>query len=85
MTNATELDDEGRAATVFPVGITLLGLPSPMVLTMTKTALVAARASGSGRRRFVLTQPAKTSLATQAADDGAFRSRGSCLRPPSGP
>ena len=59
-------------ATVFPVGITLLGLRKPMVLTMTKIALVGRASLRLGKTAIVLTQPAKTSLETQAADDGAF-------------
>jgi hypothetical protein len=72
LVNATELKIQVASATVFPVGITLLGLRKPIVLTMTKTALVGRASLRLGKTAVVLTQPAKTSLETQAADDGAF-------------
>lgn len=70
-------------ATVYPVGLTLLGLRKPMTLSIDSTALVDAKASGggavadrlgglAGKNAIVLTQPARTSLETQAAQDGAF-------------
>src|SRR3954469_15867821 len=71
-TNATELTMKVATATVFPVGITLLGLRRPMTLSITKTALVGRASLRLGKTAIVLTQPAKTSLETQAADDGAF-------------
>jgi hypothetical protein len=43
-----------------------------MVLTMSKTALVGRASLRAGKTAIVLTQPAKTSLETQAAEDGAF-------------
>jgi hypothetical protein len=70
--NATELTIKVATATVFPVGITLLGLRKPMVLTMPKTALVGRASLRAGKTAIVLTQPAKTSLETQAATDGVF-------------
>jgi hypothetical protein len=70
--NATELMIKVDTATVFPVGITLLGLRKPMVLTMTRTALIGRASLRAGKPAIVLTQPAKTSLETQAAEDGAF-------------
>jgi hypothetical protein len=72
LSTATTLKIKVATATVFPVGITLLGLRKPMVLTMTRTALVGRASLRLGKTAIVLTQPAKTSLETQAADDGAF-------------
>jgi Peptidase family M23 len=72
LANATTLKMKVDTATVFPVGITLLGLRKPMVLTMTRTALVGRASLRLGKSAIVLTQPAKTSLETQAAADGAF-------------
>jgi hypothetical protein len=70
--NGTQVKIQVATATVFPVGITLLGLRKPMVLTMSKTALVGRASLRAGKTAIVLTQPAKTSLETQAAQDGAF-------------
>jgi len=70
--SAAELTMKVATATVFPVGITLLGLRKPVVLTMTKTAQVGRASLRAGKPAIVLTQPAKTSLETQAAVDGAF-------------
>ncbi len=72
LANATSLTMKVDTATVFPVGITLLGLRRPMVLTMTKTALIGRASLRAGTTAIVLTQPAKTSLDTQAAEDGVF-------------
>jgi hypothetical protein len=72
LANATQLKMKVATATVFPVGITLLGLRKPMVLTMTRTALIGRASLRAGKDAIVLTQPAKTSLQTQAAEDGAF-------------
>jgi len=72
LASATTLKMKVTTATVFPVGITLLGLRKPVVLTMTKTALIGRASLRVGKPAIVLTQPAKTSLETQAADDGAF-------------
>jgi hypothetical protein len=72
LASAMTLTMKVDAATVFPVGITLLGLRKPMVLTITKTALVGRASLRAGKTAIVLTQPAKTSLETQAAEDGAF-------------
>jgi hypothetical protein len=72
LASAMTLKMKVDAATVFPVGITLLGLRKPMVLTITKTALVGRASLRAGKTAIVLTQPAKTSLETQAAEDGAF-------------
>jgi hypothetical protein len=71
-TTTKELTMKVATATVFPVGITLLGLRKPMVLTMTKTALVGRASLRLGKTAIVLTLPAKTSLETQAAADGSF-------------
>jgi len=70
--SATTLKMKVSTATVFPVGITLLGLRKPVVLTMTRVAQVGRASLRLGKTAIVLTQPAKTSLETQAADDGAF-------------
>jgi hypothetical protein len=77
--NETHLTMKVQTATVFPSGLKLLGLRKPMTLTVTTTALVDVPGSqtdraGSlvGRSAIVLTLPAKTSLQTQAARDGAF-------------
>jgi hypothetical protein len=66
-------------ATVFPSGLKLVGLRKPMTLTLTPAALVGASGSPAadvtsmvGRPAIVLTLPARTSLETQAAKDGAF-------------
>jgi Peptidase family M23 len=72
LASGTQLRMKVATATVFPVGITLLGLRKPMVLAMTKAALVGRASLKLGRQAIVLTQPARTSLETQAADDGAF-------------
>ena len=72
LSTATTLKMKVATATVFPVGITLLGLRKPVVLTMTKVALVGRASLRAGKTAIVLTQPAKTSLETQAADDGVF-------------
>ena len=77
--NETQLTMTVQTATVFPSGLKLLGLRKPMMLTVTAAALVDVPGSqtdraGSlvGRSAIVLTLPAKTSLQTQAARDGAF-------------
>jgi hypothetical protein len=72
LANATQLTMKVDRATVFPVGITLLGLRKPMVLTMSRTARVGKASLRAGQPAIVLTRPAKTTLETQAADDGAF-------------
>jgi hypothetical protein len=72
LANATTLKMKVATATVFPVGITLLGLRKPVELTLTRVALVGRASLRAGKTAIVLTQPAKTSLETQAADDGAF-------------
>jgi murein DD-endopeptidase MepM/ murein hydrolase activator NlpD len=72
LASAMTLKMKVDAATVFPVGITLLDLRKPMVLSITKTALVGPASLRAGKTAIVLTQPAKTSLETQAAEDGAF-------------
>jgi hypothetical protein len=75
----THLTMKVQTATVFPAGLKLLGLRKPMTLTVTATALMDVPGSqtdraGSlvGRSAIVLTLPARTSLQTQAARDGAF-------------
>jgi peptidase M23-like protein len=77
--NETQLTMKVQTATVFPSGLKLLGLRKPMMLAVTAAALVDVPGSqtdrsGSlvGRSAIVLTLPAKTSLQTQAARDGAF-------------
>jgi hypothetical protein len=81
-----------QTATVFPSRLKLLGLRKPMMLTLTTTALVdvPGTASGSvadragslvGKQAIVLTLPAKTSLQTQAARDGAFSAARVVLAP----
>jgi hypothetical protein len=72
-----------QTAVVFPSRLKLLGLRKPMLLTLTPTALVdvpstpsgsTADRAGSliGKAAIILTLPAKTTLETQAARDGAF-------------
>ena len=67
--------------TVFPLGITLLGLRRPVSLGLPSTALVegggapsdlATVGSLAGRSVVVLTEPEKSSLDTEAAKDLAF-------------
>ncbi len=77
-----ELTIKVRTATVFPARVTLLGLHKPMTLSLPATALVSAGGSSggtvadhaglAGRPAIVLTRPARTSLETQRAADGAF-------------
>jgi hypothetical protein len=79
----TQLTMKVKTATVFPSRLKLLGLRKPMMLTLTPTALVdvpgtpsgsVADRAGSlvGKTAIVLTLPARTTLETQAARDGAF-------------
>jgi hypothetical protein len=79
----TQLTIRVQTATVFPSRLKLLGLRKPMRLTLTPTALVdvpgmpsgsVADRAGSlvGKPVIVLTLPAKTTLLTQEAHDGAF-------------
>ena len=75
----THLTMKVQTATVFPSRLKLLGLHKPMMLTLTPTALVDVPGSAAGgvsslagRSAIVLTLPAKTTLETQAAKDGAF-------------
>ena len=79
----TQLTMKVATATLFPAGVTLLGLKKPMTLTVPPTALVDAGGSSSGKAAghigdaagkqvIVLTQAAKTTLDTQEAKDGAF-------------
>ena len=67
----TQLTMRVQTATIFPLGITLLGLRKPMTLALTPTALVEA-ATLAGKAAIVLTQPARTTLETQAAKDLSF-------------
>jgi hypothetical protein len=80
---STQLTLKVQVATVFPQGLTLLGLRRPMTLELTPTALVDMGGSPAGsvadrtgtlagRSAIVLTLPARASLQTQAADDLAF-------------
>jgi hypothetical protein len=79
----TQLTMRVQTAVVFPSRLKLLGLRRPMMLTLTPTALVDVPATAAGgvadragslvgKSVIVLTLPAKTSLETQAARDGAF-------------
>ncbi len=77
----TKLTMKVKTAEIFPARATLLGLRKPMTLTLTPDALIAGQGSGkvadhagalAGRTAIVLTLPARTSLETQAAEDGAF-------------
>jgi hypothetical protein len=81
--SGTQLTMKVQTATVFPSRLKLLGLRKPMMLTLTPTALVdvpgtpsgsVADRAGSlvGKDAIVLTLPARTSLLTQEARDGAF-------------
>jgi hypothetical protein len=67
--------------TVFPLGVTLLGLRKPVTLALTASALIdggsassdlAAVGSLAGRTAIVLTEPEKTTLEAQSASDLAF-------------
>jgi hypothetical protein len=75
----THLTMKVQTATVFPSRLKLLGLRKPMMLTLTPTALVDLPGSSAGgvstlagKPAIVLTLPAKTTLETQGAKDGAF-------------
>jgi hypothetical protein len=79
----TQLRMKVATATLFPAGITLLGLKKPVTLTIPTTALVdvggsaAGKVAGhvnvvAGKQAIVLTQAVKTTLDTQEAKDGAF-------------
>jgi hypothetical protein len=79
----TELTMKVQTATVFPLNLTLLGLRKPMTLSLPTSALVdlGSSAEGSvadragalvGKTAIVLTEPAKTTLDSQAARDLAF-------------
>jgi hypothetical protein len=79
----TQLKMKVTTATLFPAGITLLGLKKPVTLTIPTTALVdiggtaAGKVSGrvnvvAGKQAIVLTQAVKTTLDTQEAKNGAF-------------
>jgi hypothetical protein len=82
--SSTQLTMKVETATVFPLGITLLGLRKPVTLALPETALVdlgSGSAAGSvadrigtlaGKTAIVLTEPASTSLDTQEAKDLAF-------------
>jgi Peptidase family M23 len=81
--SATELTMKVQTATVFPLGLTLLGLRKPMTLALPPTALVDAGGSPAGavadhagtlagKPAIVLTEPARTSIETEAAADLAF-------------
>jgi Peptidase family M23 len=81
-----------KTATVFPARLTLLGLRKPMTLTVTPTALVDAPGTPAGsvadhadsivgKSVIVLTLPAKTTLDSEAAKDGAFSAARVVLSP----
>jgi hypothetical protein len=70
-----------ETVTVFPLGITLLGLRKPVTLALPENALIDGGGPATdlstvgtllGRTVIVLTQPEKTTLDTQAAKDLAF-------------
>jgi hypothetical protein len=79
-----QLSVKVETVTVFPLGLTLLGLRKPIVLTLPPSALVdrgigspvtlARDLTASLVRRpvVVLTQPVRTSLDAEAARDGVF-------------
>jgi hypothetical protein len=81
---ADELSVKVETVTVFPLGLTLLGLRKPIVLTLPPSALVdrgvgspvslAEDLTASLVRRsvVVLTEPVRTSLDAEAARDGVF-------------
>jgi hypothetical protein len=82
-TTATTLTMKVATATLFPAGVTLLGLKKPMTLTVPATALVDVGGSSAGKTvgtigdiagkpAIVLTEAAKTNLDTQEAKPGAF-------------
>jgi hypothetical protein len=88
----TQLTMRVQTATVFPSRLKLLGLHKPMMLTLTPTALVdvPSTTSGSvadragslvGKPVIILTLPARTTLQTQAAKDGAFSAARVVLAP----
>src|SRR5262245_31292464 len=88
----TQLTMKVQTATVFPSRLKLLGLRKPMMLTLTPTAIVdvPGTPSGSvadrvgslvGKQAIVLTLPAKTSLLTQEARNGAFSAARVVLTP----
>ena len=90
--NDTQLTMKVQTATVFPSRLKLLGLRKPMMLTLTSTALVdvPVTPSGSvadrtgtlvGKPAIILTLPARTTLQTQAARDGAFSAARVVLTP----
>jgi Peptidase family M23 len=90
--NGTQLTMKVQTATVFPSRLKLLGLRKPMMLTLTSTALVdvPVTPSGSvadrtgtlvGKPAIILTLPARTTLQTQAARDGAFSAARVVLTP----
>ena len=80
LANATTLKIKVATATVFPVGITLLGLRKPMVLTMTEGALVGRASLRAGKTAIVLTQPAKTTSRRRPPTTAPSPSPGSSLR-----
>lgn len=89
---ATQLTMKVDMATVFPIGLTLLGLRKPVKLVLPPTALVDAGGTPAGavadrtdsivgKAAIVLTEPARTTLETQAAEDDAFSVARVVLRP----
>src|SRR5262249_32138378 len=78
---ADRISGKVDTVTVFPLGITLLGLRKPVTLELPQTALVSGGGAATdlstvgalvGRAVIVLTEPEKTTLETQAANDLAF-------------
>jgi Peptidase family M23 len=83
-TLADQLTIKVQTVTVFPLGLTLIGLRKPIVLTLPPSALVD-RGTGAapglaknisipllGRPVTLLTEPVKTSLDAESAKDGLF-------------
>ena len=87
--DADQVSVQVQTVTVFPLGLTLLGLKKPIVLTLPPNALVD-HGTGSPpgiasdltvsllhRPVIALTQPVKTSLEAESATTASSRSRGS--------
>jgi len=96
-TAGDQLSVKVQTVTVFPLGLTLLGLKKPIVLTLPPSALVdhgtgappgvASDLTGSllGRPVIALTEPVKTSLEAESATDGVFSVARIVLRPATSP
>ncbi len=87
---ADRLSVKVDTVTVFPLGIRLLGLRKPVTLALPQDALVDGGGGAASDRStlgalaghavIVLTQPEKTTLATQTAEDLAFAAARVVLR-----